>query len=66
LDEVLVHWADELVVMDNKQEKVVKTLLSELGYDKPVYNLNVPDNYEYRQPELVELLEAELPKYFKV
>lgn len=53
LDEVLLHWADEVVVMDRKQEKVVRDLFK---YTGPVHVLDVPDNYGYRDPELVEVL----------
>ena len=53
LDEVLLHWADEVVVMDRKQETVVRDLFN---YKGPVHVLDVPDNYGYRDPELVEVL----------
>lgn len=67
LDEVLLEWADAVVVMDTKQENLVWNMLKEFNMDeKPVYNLNVPDNYSYRQPELVELLTEELKKVFPV
>jgi len=63
LDEVLLHWAEAVCVMDNKQEKVVRDLF---GYKGPVHVLNVPDNYSYRDPELVELLTEKLLEVFPV
>ena len=63
LDEVLLEWADEVVVMDTKQEKVVRDLFN---YKGPVHVLNVPDNYSYRDPELVSLLEEKLLEVFPV
>lgn len=66
LDAVNVCWADEVVVMDNHQKTQVLALLEEYGWDKPVHVLDVPDNYGYRDPELVELLTEELKNVFEV
>lgn len=66
LDAVQVCWADEFVVMDNSQKAQVLALCEEYGWDKPVHVLNVPDNYGYREPELVEVLTEELLKVFPV
>ena len=66
LDAVNVCWADEVVVMDNGQKKQVQALLDEYGWDKPVHVLDVPDNYSYRQPELVDELMNELLKVYEV
>lgn len=66
LDAVNVCWADEVCVMDNHQKTQVLALLEEYGWDKPVHVLDVPDNYGYRDPELVELLTEELKNVFEV
>lgn len=68
LDDVLLEWADEVVVMDTRQEKVVRDMLNNSGADsrKPVHVLNVPDDYGYRDPELVSLLTSELLEVFPV
>ena len=53
VDDVLLYWADEIVVAED-------WMIEELGRirkeDKPVYSLQLPDEYEYRNPELVELI----------
>ena len=59
LDTVLLSWADEIVCMDADQEDRIRSLLqAEVlgGLDKKVINLRVPDNYAYRDPELVRLI----------
>ena len=62
VDEALVFWADEIVVMDTLQEFTVKSLLldaygnAEEANKVPVHVISVPDIYEFRQPELVEIL----------
>jgi len=62
VDEALVFWADEIVVMDDVQELIVRDLLNK-AYDSPteanavpVHVISVPDIYECRQPELIEAL----------
>jgi len=51
VDEVLLAWADEIVCMTYKQEIELKEIT-----DKPVICLNILDNFEYRDPELIELI----------
>jgi len=54
VDKVLLHWADEVVVMDVNQWTLVKEMLKEYDLDvtTPVYNLDVPDEYEYMDVNL--------------
>ena len=66
VDHVLLEWCDSVVVMDSRQENMVLGMMNELGYNKPVYNLNVPDDYGYRDPELVSLLTEKLLEVFPV
>jgi predicted protein tyrosine phosphatase len=50
VDDVLLHWADEILVAE-------EWMLEKLGVEgKPIYSLNLPDRYEYRDPELVKLI----------
>ena len=62
IDEALVFWADEIVVMDGIQELLVRDLLlkayrsPEQANAVPVHIISVPDIYECRQPELIEVL----------
>lgn len=66
LDLGLVLWAEEVVVMDERQAKKVRELLAEDGSERPVHVLNVPDNYDFRNPELVKLLTEEFQRLFPV
>jgi predicted protein tyrosine phosphatase len=57
VDDVLLTWADEIVTVDEGKAKFLKTRLNLLEmFDKPVINLNIPDNYRYRDGELIELI----------
>lgn len=51
LDEVLIEWADEIVVMDEYMEKRLKELTT-----KPVLNLRIGDNFEYRDKGLMLII----------
>lgn len=51
VDEVLLHWADEIVCMTQEQTSKIMAMTY-----KPVINLVIPDNYGYMDKELVELI----------
>lgn len=56
LDRVLLEWADEFVCMSAEQQTQVYFQLKELKLDTPVRSLGIPDNFGYRDPELVRLI----------
>lgn len=63
LDAELVAWADKIYAMEaHHREKIRKKFKQALGAT-PVITLGIPDDYEFMQPELVELLKARLPRY---
>jgi predicted protein tyrosine phosphatase len=39
--------------MDESQAEKLRTLY---GTDKPIISLNIPDQFQYRDPELIELI----------
>lgn len=49
LDKVLLEWADEFVVMEEKMANAILTITH-----KPVVCLYIEDNYRYRDPELMK------------
>jgi predicted protein tyrosine phosphatase len=50
IDDVLLHWADEIVCAE-------PWMVEELDVkDKPIFSLNLPDAYPYRDPELIQLI----------
>jgi predicted protein tyrosine phosphatase len=53
VDDVLLHWADEVVCMTSAQQKKLKKMT-----DKPIQCLNIDDNFEYRNKELINLIKA--------
>jgi predicted protein tyrosine phosphatase len=51
LDDVLLHWADEIVVVNEEIGSKIA-----LKTKKPIINLDIKDEYEFRHPKLVELI----------
>ena len=60
----LVEWADVIVVMEKThRNKLQKRFRAALKHAR-VICLDIPDEYEFMQPELVRLLEVKLARYF--
>ena len=59
----LVEWAEVIVVMERQHRtKVSKRFRKELA-GKRLVCLDIPDNYEFMQPELIELLKARAGRF---
>ena len=65
VDQVLLHWADEIVCMGPDQARELASRLREIKETKPIFNLNIDDCYEYRDPELVEQIKAAYDKHLE-
>ncbi len=52
-----VRWADVIFVMEQKHKSRLTAEFSGLLADKTVHVLDIPDEYKYMDPELVEMLE---------
>ena len=71
--EALVAWADVIVCMDSDQVKFINEMQNILAKDmtgmyeydyKLVYNLEIEDDYEYRNPKLVEIMTEKFKELF--
>ncbi len=51
-----IEWADLILVMERRHLAGINRMFGRLPADKKAIVLNIPDNYDYMQPELVELL----------
>lgn len=59
VDQALLEWADEVVVMEAYQSHMVEELITKLDGDPTNFDikcLNIEDNYAYRDPELIRLI----------
>jgi len=55
-----IEWADKIIVMELKQKKKLNALFGSALRDKPIRCLGIPDNYEYMQNDLVDILTTKL------
>jgi predicted protein tyrosine phosphatase len=53
-----IGWADVVFVMEEKHKSRLMASYRRLLENKPVHVLDIPDEYKYMAPELVELLGA--------
>jgi len=59
----LVEWADIIFVMEKThRHKLAATFKRHLNRQRIVC-LDIPDNYEYMDPELVRILQARVPRF---
>ena len=58
----LIEWADIILVMEKMHRNTVSKKYKELLKDKRLVVLDIPDNYEYMQPELIQLLKTKVSK----
>ena len=74
LTEALIVWADIILCMDSDQQRHINEMQNILAkeasamfeYDyKAVINLEIEDDYAYRDPKLVEIMEAKFLEIFK-
>lgn len=60
VDEVLVHWADEIVCVEKSvYNTLMKMHKNDINSGTVIRVLNLPDNFQYRDPELVELIKEQ-------
>lgn len=63
VDSELVQWADLIVVMEKAHRtRLMRRFLRYLK-NKRVVCLDIPDEFEFMQPELVELLQTKLKRF---
>ncbi len=60
-----LSWADLVVVMEDFQRKEIGKRFPELYLKKKIISLNIPDYYQYNQPELIEILNTKEEELLK-
>ena len=62
----LIQWADVIFVMEKAHRNKVSEKFRSLLKEKKLVVLEVPDNYEYMQPELIQSLKAKVKKFLRL
>jgi len=58
VDDVLVGWADEIVCANSEAYDAVLGSYTANQFNKQVLNLDIPDEYEYMEPALIDLIKT--------
>jgi predicted protein tyrosine phosphatase len=64
--EGLLGWADFIFVMESRHRDYLSDKFPEASAGKRVICLRIPDDYTYNDPELIELLKANLGPFIPV
>lgn len=59
----LLDWADTILVMESEHRAKLTAQFGACLRGKRVASLDIPDDYGYMQPALVDLLLAKVPKH---
>lgn len=59
----MIEWADAIFVMEAVHKKKLSKQFNGPLKGKRIIVLGIPDEYDYMQRELVQLLETKIPRY---
>jgi predicted protein tyrosine phosphatase len=59
----LINWADRIFVMEKRHADILQQKYPDLIVDKSVIVLHISDDYQYQDPELIEILESRLAEH---
>ena len=59
----LIHWADRIFVMELHHKKHLLRLDPESKYK--IIVLNIPDIYDFMDPQLIEILQDKVPHFLE-
>ena len=63
VNQKMIAWADIIFVMERKHRKILEYNFSETLADKPINVLDIEDNYQFNDPELIDILKTSLQDY---
>lgn len=65
VSEKLINWADIIFVMEKKHQRRMEERFLEVLKEKEIIILDIPDDYQYMEEELVDMLEDTVGYYLK-
>lgn len=63
ITEELLAWADVVVVMERRLRGMLRPRFAEALAEKKLVCLDIPDDFQFQQPELIALLTERLTPY---
>lgn len=61
-----IQWADTMFAMEQKHKERLKAEFPRLMSHKTIYVLDIPDEYQFMEPELVEILKTSVGSYLGI
>ncbi|MEQ9266669.1 MAG: hypothetical protein RLN81_15675 [Balneolaceae bacterium] len=61
-----IRWADVILVMEQKHKNRIKAEFTQMIQFKRIEVLDIPDDYKYMDPELIEILESAVPPFLEM
>ncbi len=59
----LINWADRIFVMEKRHAAIIHRNYPDAIAGKSIEILHIPDDYQYMDAELIEILESRLGEY---
>ena len=63
VSEKLLLWSDVVFVMEKRHAEILRERFPDAAADREIVCLQIPDDYEFMDPELVALLQARVAEY---
>ena len=63
VDDVLIAWADIIICSDADKLQLLQDKYTDQLEGKCIYNFNIPDIYEYKNPDLIKIIEEQCIKH---
>lgn len=61
-----IEWADVILVMEEKHKSRLMAEFTRMLEGKPIHVLDIPDEYKYMDPELIEELQRCVPSLLEI
>ena len=62
----LIEWADVVIVMEQVHRNKLAAKFKSEFKNKRLVVLDIPDEYDYMDPELVRILKLKVPRYVRI
>jgi predicted protein tyrosine phosphatase len=59
----MINWADKIFVMEKRHAAIIQQKYPDNIKDRSIITLHISDDYQYMDPELIDILESRLAEY---
>jgi predicted protein tyrosine phosphatase len=59
----LIGWADQIFAMERKHRDILRQRFPEAVVDRPIYCLDIPDDFTFKDPDLIASLQSAVSQY---